>query len=245
VKLPDLSGWSTRAKVALLAGVVVAFLAVCALVGWACLPVYTALQDPANQVAFESWVGSLGVLGVALMLLIQVLQIVIAFIPGEVVQVLAGAMYGTWGGLLLCLVGCVLASGCVFAIIRRFGRGLVVRLFGEDKLNSFEFLNDSEKLDTLVFVLFLIPGMPKDTLTYIVPLSNIKLSSFLVLSTVARIPGMVASTLIGSSITDANWPLIVAVFVVVVVAGLLGIWKKDALMGWAKHVGGVRPGRGE
>jgi uncharacterized membrane protein YdjX (TVP38/TMEM64 family) len=245
MKLPDLSGRSRGFKIAVLVAAAVAFLAVCALVGWACMPVYRALQDPANQAAFEGWVGSLGVLGVAVMLLVQVVQIVVAFIPGEVVQVLAGAMYGTWGGLALCLAGCVVASACVFAVIRHFGRGLVVRLFGEDRLDSFGFLDDSERLETLVFVLFLIPGMPKDVLTYIVPLSNIRLGSFLFLSTVARIPGMVASTLVGSSIADANWPLIIGVFAVVAVLGLLCIWKKDGLMAWAKRVGGVRPAAGE
>ena len=221
MKLPDLSKMSKGAKVALIVGVVTAFIALCALVGWLCIPVYDMLKDPATQLKFEAWVQSLGIFGVLVMLLIQVLQIVIAFIPGEVVQVLAGAMYGTWGGLLLCLVGCVFASAFVFVIIRKF-------------------LNESEKLDTLVFILFLIPGLPKDTLTYIVPLSNIKLSNFLVLSTIGRIPGMVASTLIGSSITDANWPLIIGVFAVIIVVGLLGIWKKDALMAWAKRIGGVK-----
>ncbi len=240
MKLPDLSKMSKGAKIALIVGVVAAFIALCALVGWLCIPIYDMLKDPATQLKFEAWVQSLGIFGVLVMLLIQVLQIVIAFIPGEVVQVLAGAMYGTWGGLLLCLVGCVFASAFVFVIIRKFGRGLVVKLFGEDKLDKFEFLNESEKLDTLVFILFLIPGLPKDTLTYIVPLSNIKLSNFLVLSTIGRIPGMVASTLIGSSITDANWPLIIGVFAVIIVVGLLGIWKKDALMAWAKRIGGVK-----
>ncbi len=240
MKLPDLSKMSKGAKIALLVTAIALFIAFCVLIGWLCLPIYDMLKDPATQLRFEAWVQSLGIFGVLLMLLIQVLQIVIAFIPGEVVQVLAGAMYGTWGGLLLCLAGCVVASALVFIVIRKFGRGLVVKLFGEDKLDKFEFLNESEKLDTLVFILFLIPGLPKDTLTYIVPLSNIKLTNFLVLSTIGRIPGMVASTLIGSSITDANWPLIIAVFVIIIVVGLLGIWKKDALMAWAKRVGGVK-----
>lgn len=242
MKLPDFSKMSKGARIALLVVAAMLFVALCLLVGWLCMPLYEMLKDPVVQLKFEEWVQSLGVLGVLVMLVIQVLQIVIAFIPGEVVQVLAGAMYGTWGGLALCLAGCVLASGCVFAIIRKFGRGLVVKLFGEDKLNKFGFLSESEKLDTLVFILFLIPGLPKDTLTYIVPLSNIKLSNFLVLSTIGRIPGMVASTLIGSSITDANWPLIIGVFVAIIVVGLLGIWKKDDLMVWAKRLGGVKPG---
>lgn len=239
MKRPDLSKLSKKAKIGLIIAVVAAVVAVALLITWACMPYINMLSDPETQAQFEAWVSSLGILGVLLMLAIQVVQIVIAFIPGEIVQVLAGVMYGTWGGLALCLAGCVVASACVFVVIRKLGRDFVVRLFGEEKINSFDFLNDSSKLETLVFILFLIPGLPKDVLTYIVPLTSIRLRSFLVLSTIGRIPGMVASTLIGSSISDANWPLIIGVFAVVIVVGLLCIWKKDALMGWAKRCGGV------
>lgn len=240
MKRIDSKTMSTKSKVILLVVAAAAFIAVCALIARLCMPFFDMLSDPETQLRFEEWVDSLGVLGIVVMLLIQVVQIVIAFIPGEVVQVLAGVLYGTWGGLLLCLTGCVLASACVFALIRKFGREVVVKLFGEEQLSKFSFLNDSSKLETLVFILFLIPGLPKDTLTYIVPLTGISLRNFLVLSTIGRIPGMVASTLIGSSITDANWPLIIGVFVVVIVVGMLGIWKKDQLMEWAKRRGGVK-----
>lgn len=240
MKRIDLSKMSKRSKIILLVAVIAAFIAFCIVVAKLCMPYVQMLSVPENQLKFEQWVQSLGIGGVLIMLLIQVLQIVIAFIPGEVVQVIAGVMYGTWGGLLLCLAGCVVASACVFMLIRKLGRPFVTKLFGSDVLNKYEFLNDSSKLDTLVFILFLIPGLPKDTLTYVVPLSNISLKNFLVLSTIGRIPGMVASTLIGSSITDANWPLIIGIFAVVGVIGVLGIWKKDALMEWAKKRGGVR-----
>lgn len=239
MKRPDFSSMSNTMKICLLAGAIVAFIALCGLIAWFCMPFFNMLNDPVAQLRFEAWVESLGVLGVVVMLFIQVLQIVVAFIPGEVVQVLAGVLYGTFGGLALCLFGCVLASACVFVVIRKFGREFVVKLFGEEQLQRFDFLNDSSKLETLVFILFLIPGLPKDTLTYIVPLTSIKLRNFLVLSTIGRIPGMIASTLIGSSITDANWPLIISVFSVVMVIGLLGIWKKDQLLDWAKRRGGV------
>lgn len=240
MKKPDTSQLSKRARIALLVGVVAAVVAIAALITYLVMPYIRMLGDPETMARFEEWVASLGVLGFLLMLAIQVAQIVIAFIPGEFVQVAAGVMYGTWGGLGLCLLGCFIASACVFAVVRKLGQGFVVKIVGQEKLDSFGFLNDSSKLETLVFILFLIPGMPKDVLTYIVPLTTIRMSSFMLLSTIARIPGMVASTLIGSSITDANWPLIIAVFAVVIVIGGVCIWKKDTLMGWAQRLGGVK-----
>ena len=242
MKKKDLSGLPRSRKIALVTIVAAMLVAIVIALTVVLMPWFSRLADPAVQAQFEAWVEGLGPLGVLVMLGIQVLQIVVAFIPGEVVQLMAGVMYGTWGGLALCLAGCVAASALVFVVVRKLGRDFVVRLFGQEKLDSFGFLNDSSKLETLVFVLFLIPGMPKDVLTYIVPLSPIGLGKFMLLSTIARIPGMVASTLIGSSITDANWPLIIGVFVVVIIVGGLSIWKKDALMGWAKRVGGVRQG---
>ena len=134
----------------------------------------------------------------------------------------------------------MLASAVIFALIRRLGRDFVAKFFGEEQLSKYDFLQDSSKLETLVFILFLIPGLPKDLLTYIVPLTPISMANFLVLSTVGRLPGMIASTLIGSSVSNANWPLIIGIFAVVIVFALLGIWKKDALMDWAKKRGGVK-----
>ena len=120
----------------------------------------------------------------------------------------------------------MLASAVIFALIRRLGRDFVIKFFGEEQLSKYDFLQDSSKLETLVFILFLIPGLPKDLLTYIVPLTPISMTNFLVLSTVGRLPGMIASTLIGSSVSNANWPLIIGIFVVVIVIALLGIWKR-------------------
>lgn len=235
----DLATMPKKKKTFLLVAAIVAFVAFCALVIWLCMPLIDMLGDAEKQQAFQDWVESLGVWGVLVMLFIQVLQIVVAVIPGEVIQVMAGVMYGTLGGLALCLVGCVIASAAVFLLIRKCGRDFVIRFFGEDMLDRYSFLQDSSKLETLVFILFLIPGLPKDALTYIVPLSRINLATFLTLSTVGRIPGMVASTLIGSSISSANWPLILVVFAVCLVFGLLGIWKKDAMVSWAKRKGGT------
>ena len=236
MKTPDFSKMSKPGRIALFAVVFFAIIGVVWLIAKLCSPVIDMLSDPVTQAQFEEWVNSLGILGV----LIQMLQIVIAFIPGEFVQVMAGVMYGTWGGLALCLTGCVLASAVIFTLIRRLGRDFVIKFFGEEQLSKYDFLQDSSKLETLVFILFLIPGLPKDLLTYIVPLTPISMTNFLVLSTVGRLPGMIASTLIGSSVSNANWPLIIGIFVVVIVIALLGIWKKDALMDWAKKRGGVK-----
>ena len=235
MKLADIQLWSKRKKILVLVIALVALaLAVAAVTLWL-MPYVRMLEDPVIQAQFEGWVKDMGFLGFLAMLGLQILQVVVAFIPGEVVQLMAGAMYGTWGGLGLCLLGCIIASSIVFALVRKLGRGFVVKLFGEEQLDKYTFLDDTSRLEVVVFILFLIPGMPKDVLTYIVPMSEIRMPTFIFLSSIARIPGMIASTIIGSSFAGANWPLIIGVFAVVIVLGGLSIYKKDAIMGWVKN----------
>ena len=66
-----------------------------------------------------------------------------------------------------------LASSTIFFSVRRFGYKLIRRLFGEDKLKEFDFLSNTEKVEAVTFVLFLIPGTPKDMLTYLAGVSRI------------------------------------------------------------------------
>ncbi len=130
-----------------------------------------------------------GIGGVFILLAFQFLQIVVAFIPGEVVQMAAGIIYGPWWGALIILIGCIISSAFVFMLVHKLGAPFVQAMVPKkymDKLRKFE---SSQKFNIIVFVLFLIPGMPKDVFTYITPLSHMRLGTFLALTNTARIPG--------------------------------------------------------
>ena len=172
----------------LLAVLLGALLTVCA------IPVAQWLSTPENRSLVWQKIDALGPWGAVIFLVIQILQVVIAFIPGEPVELAAGLLYGTWGGLLICLTGILLGSSMIFAVVRRFGRPLVQRLVDEESIQKYAFLTDARKLDTLIFLMFLIPGTPKDTLNYLCPLTSISPVRFLVLSTFARIPSVISST---------------------------------------------------
>mgnify|MGYP002589264205 CR=1 FL=1 len=109
-------------------------------------------------------------MGLLVVLGIQILQVVIAFIPGEPVEIFSGALYGTVGGLLICLSGCMIASTIIFALSKRYGKPLFYSLFSKEKVQGWKWLQDSRKCSMVTFILFLIPGTPKDMLTYIVGL---------------------------------------------------------------------------
>ena len=200
------------------------------------LPYIRLLSAPEIQQKLKMKVTSFGLWGWLLVLSIQIIQIVIAFIPGEPIEILAGALYGWAGGLFLCLLGCVMASSGIFVFSKRVGAPFAANLIRTGKLDKFSFLKDTKKLETIVFILFLIPGTPKDMLTYVVGTSPMKLISFLAISTLARLPSVLSSTIIGSSMRKGQWGMSASVFAFTAVLGVIGIKYQDRVISFCKRI---------
>ncbi|MDL2229473.1 VTT domain-containing protein [Treponema sp. OttesenSCG-928-L16] len=192
-------------------------------------PFFMRLNDPVYRQQFKSWIEKFGIGGWFIVFGIQFIQIVIAVIPGEPVELLAGMAYGSLGGLLICLLGCAAASSLIFLLVRKFGTPLIVRLFGTKKLNKYKFLNDTQKTAAAVFILFLIPGTPKDMLTYIVPLSRLRMPQFLLISLFARIPSILTSTIMGDSMVQGYWYVFLIIFLFTALIGFLGMKYKEKI----------------
>ena len=178
----------------------------------------------ADPTAFRAWAQGQGLLGRPALVGIQVLQVVVAILPGEVVEIAAGYTFGAWEGLFLCLAGALIGSALIYCFTRRFGVKMVEAFISREKLDSLQFIHNSQKLHILVFILFFIPGTPKDILTYFIGLTPMKLSTFLLLSTLARITSVLISTLGGDAIGIQNYHFAVLVFAVTILlsgAGLL------------------------
>ncbi len=200
-------------------------------------PYMKELATPEGQAAFQAWVSKFGWGGIFILFLIQILQIVIAFIPGGPLEIIAGMVYGGIGGLLICLAGSVVASTVIFLVVRVFGMPLLYKLFGREKIDSFGFLKDNKRIETVTFILFLIPGFPKDLLTYLAGVSEIKMSRFLVIANVARTPAILTSTMMGASLGDGNWVTTILLFVLTGVFGIIGIRYKDGIMDRCRSYG--------
>lgn len=217
--------------------IITAILAVIIGLSALCTPFFASLSQPENQERLRVWIGGLGFGGWVLFLSLQMLQIIIAFIPGEPVQVLAGVLYGTWGGMFTCLLGSVLASALVFFAVRRGGERLVQRLFGRNRLKEFAFLRDSRRIEMLTLILFLIPGMPKDLLTYLGGLTRIGPWKFLAIANLARVPALAASTLLGSSVSRGNLELTAALAFGAVIIAIAGVIYRGKIMAWVHRHG--------
>ena len=155
--------------------------------------------------SFRDYIRSFGPAGWLVLLGLQFLQVFIALIPGELLETGAGYAFGPVWGTLICYAGVAMASSLVFLLTRRFGVKLVEVFISREKINQLSFLRTERKRNTLVFVLFLIPGTPKDLLTYFVGLTEMKLGSFLLISLIARLPSVLSSTAGGHLLGEGNY----------------------------------------
>lgn len=184
------------------------------------VPLIASYQKPAE---FKEYIESLGVGGLLLMFFVQVSQIIVALIPGELVEFVAGALYGCIGGFIFCMVGIIVGQTIIFQSVRFLGRNFVEKVAGSKLMNRFEFLRDEKKLKSIIFFLFFIPGTPKDMLTYIVPLTRINLRDFILITALARIPSVISSTLAGSAFSQNNLLVLIITYAVIGVFTLTGV----------------------
>lgn len=154
---------------------------------------------------FRDYIQSFGAAGWLVFLALQFLQVFIALIPGELLETAAGFAFGPWFGTALCYLGVGLASALVFLLTRRFGVKLVEVFISREKINELRFLNTEKKRNGLIFLIFFIPGTPKDLFTYFVGLTDIKLGTFLAISMIARLPSVLSSTFGGHLLGDGNY----------------------------------------
>ena len=171
---------------------------------------------------FRSWVDGHGALGWAAYAAMVFLQVVVAIIPGEPLEIAGGYAFGAWWGTALCLIGAVLGSAAVFALVRRWGRPLAEVFFPKEKLDKLQFLHSSPKRTALLWLIFTAPGTPKDLLCYFAGLTDMKWRTWLLIATVGRLPSIVTSTVGGGALGDRNYTAAAIAFGVALAAAGVG-----------------------
>ena len=208
-----------KKSIAILA--IVIFVLFCAAVGYFIgVPMVRLAEDP---VQFQSMVDSYGIWGRLIFVGMVVLQVVVAFIPGEPIELAAGYAFGFLEGSLLTLGGFVIGSWLVFVLVRKFGVKLVEVFFPPEKILEFSFLKNPKKTKTIAFLLMLIPGTPKDFLSYFAGLTQLTVQQWLLIVIVGRLPSLITSTATGAAAGKENYILSVIMFGVMVLLTLAGI----------------------
>lgn len=172
---------------------------------------------------FKAWLESYGHLGKIVFVALRALQTVVKIIPAEPLEIGSGYAFGVWGGLLYCMLGTEIGSFIIVAITKLFGMKAVNLFVSEEKINSLGFLQNKEKLSISLFIIYLIPGTPKDVITYLIGVTDYNIWKFLLLTGVARIPSIITSTICGSLLGERNYWLSAGVFIGTAVLGLIGV----------------------
>lgn len=160
---------------------------------------------------------------------VQVLQIVISVIPGQAFQFAAGYLYGFPLGLVFSIIGAFLGTVISFYLAKTLGKDAVHLLFGEDRMKYFIDRLNSRKAYTIVFLIYLIPGLPKDVMSYAAGISEMNAKAFLIISLVGRLPGMAGSLLIGSLYYTEHYTSMIIIAIAAVIAFCLCVMFRKKL----------------
>ena len=197
----------------------ICFLVAMLLLSLVCIPLVRGYN---NLSAIEGFIEDFGVLSIFALLFIQILQIIVALIPGEVVEFAAGALFGPVWGTLICMLGILLGQWLIFTIVIRWGNSVLSAVLDKKFMKKFKFLHDEKKIKLITFILYFLPGTPKDLLTYFMPVTGINIKAFLSITIFARIPSVVSSTIAGSLYAEGDIKLTLIVYAVVTVLSGLG-----------------------
>ena len=184
-------------------------------------PMVRFASDPAM---FRTWVDEKGFWGVLAFTGMVIFQVLLAVIPGGPFEVCAGYAFGVWKGALLCDFATMIGSVIVFLFVRRFGLEFVELFVSKEKIESVRFLKSSKKSESIIFLLFLIPGTPKDLLSYLVGLTDMKLSHWIFITFIGRFPAVFISALGGGAVGTKRYDIAIAATVVIILLYIVGLF---------------------
>ncbi|MBO5203497.1 MAG: TVP38/TMEM64 family protein [Clostridia bacterium] len=172
--------------------------------------------------AIKAWVDENYLIAAVVMTLLCAVQVVIALIPGELLEIASGYAFGGVMGAVICTVGILLGSVVAILLARRLGRRFVESLYPREKIDAIPILNDPKRRNAMTFLLFLIPGTPKDLFTYVIGMTEMSIPLYIVLTMFARLPSIVMSTLGGGALGSNKLMLAVVIFIVAAVVSACG-----------------------
>ena len=170
--------------------------------------------------------------GISSLLIIgmQAIQVIICVLPGQPIQFASSYMFGIARGIILSLMGAIIGTGISFLIAKLLGRDMLYIIFDEHKVEDYKSkLNSGRGLMTVALI-YLIPGVPKDLVSYAAGISDMKFRPFILISTIARSPGMLGSLLLGHFYGERNYTAIIILSVIASIILSLCFIKREAIL---------------
>lgn len=179
------------------------------------IPIVKNLTTLDGQMVFKEKIDKTGILGILILFVIQLAQIFLIIIPGEPIEVFAGMCYGTFGGTLFIMISAVIITTLIVFMVKKLGRKFVYKFCPQERIQKIEnskMFKNPKKLEWIMIILFLLPGTPKDLLVYVGALLPVAPYKFIIISTLARFPSVISSTLAGSNLIAGNWEFSIVVY---------------------------------
>ncbi|MEK7701631.1 MAG: TVP38/TMEM64 family protein [candidate division NC10 bacterium] len=212
-----------RARVAIVTGVLFGLLA---LVLWLVVidapAVRWLVRLYSDKKVLKDTVNAWGWLAPVVFIVIQALQVIISPIPGEITGPVGGALFGTLWGLIYSTIGLTIGTLGCFWVGRRWGEPLVRPWLSEHHWNRMSFILEAEGA-IICFILYLVPGFPKDIISYLFGISPLPFWVFAVVSTVGRLPGTWISSYFGAHVAEQQYIYAIA-FMAVILAACLPLY---------------------
>lgn len=205
------------------AAATLALLIACSIIFWQ--PLSSLLTDPQ---ALRTAVEQAGPWGPGLFILLQLAQVIIAPIPGQISGFVGGLAFGAVWGTVYSMIGAAIGFTLIFIFARKLGRPFVERFVDRKLLDKFDYLTEAN--GTFVFFLiFLLPAFPDDIICYIAGLSKIRIPTLIAISLLGRLPGYFVLSLSGAGVAESNVQLTLAIVTILMIIFAVGIWQRKRL----------------
>jgi len=180
-------------------------------------------------------VQGLGPLGPLVYMLLQALQGIIAPIPSNVVGIIGGFLF-SWWGILWTSIGATIGATVVFWLSRRFGRALIEKLVKKEALDKFDFIINGKRTSLIIFLIFVIPGLPDDIVCYVAGLTKIPLKKLILIFLIGRLPAVVSNNYIGMGFSgEGNIAVVTIITIVSVLIFLVLYFQQEKILGLLKR----------
>jgi uncharacterized membrane protein YdjX (TVP38/TMEM64 family) len=198
-------------------------LGVLLMVGLAILALELLFQNP---LAIREYVDGFGAFGPVVVILIIILEVIIAPIPGAIISIGSGAAFGAIDGAIYSYIGNLIGAAIAFWLSRRFGRPLAQRFIKEDKLEHYDrFIRDKGVYG--IWIAYMFPVFPVDIISYVLGLSNLRFTTFFKIIAVAFVPNILILSLIGDSLLTHGWAVVTTIISVMLLIAV------GAVITWA------------
>ncbi len=202
----------------------------------ALIPAISLLKTDEGMDSLLNYIKEKEALGILIFIGLQALQVIIPLIPP--IQIIGGVLFGSVMGSVYSCIGIYLGMSIVFGIVRIFGYPIVEALVDGKDLKKFKFLEDSSKVEVIFFILYFIPGMPKDTLSFVAPLTNVKPKHYFLYVLPARFPLMILAAVFGASVRNRDYTFSVILCIIMIDLAIIGILFRDKIM---SSIQGIKP----